>query len=144
MTVPGRDALFVEGPDDGVVVNALADKGLVIDLARSRLIKVGKRDGAGGFDQALALFRDAASAIKPGGRIGLLVDRDGVDGKPDRWDDVRATLLHLGLGPPATPPSEGWVSSGSTPGSRVGVWLMPDNLRNGDLEDFLEELLPEN
>lgn len=134
-------SLIVEGPDDGVVVNALVRRRLGHDLARKdqRIVK-----SAEGITNAIDLFKKAAARVQPNGRVGLLVDRDGLDNKPDRWIEVRAALAQLEFSPPELPPSQGWSMAGPNAGSKVGVWLMPDNVQPGDLEHFLESLLPQD
>lgn len=134
--------LFVEGHSDGAVVNKLVLLRLGVDLSRPsshQIVQVGQVDG--GFDAALGGFAAALAAKRPA-RLGLLVDRDATDGKPDRWNAVHAALSNAGLNPPTQPPAEG-VRVDAQWGQRIGVWLMPDNLRSGDLESFLEGLLPE-
>ena len=138
---PSNDKLFVEGPDDGAVVNAIVERRFAIDIGPKRLVSAGAA-GKRCFDSALDRFATAVANVHPGSGVGLLVDRDGIDGKPDRWGQVRGALERLKLKPPTDPPADGWISEGATQGSRLGVWLMPDNLRYGDLEMFLEEMLP--
>jgi hypothetical protein len=46
---------------------------------------------------------------------------------------------------PESPPAEGWVYTLSDPFlPRVGVWLLPNNLRSGMLEDFVALLIPQH
>ncbi|MBK6688020.1 MAG: hypothetical protein IPG45_26330 [Deltaproteobacteria bacterium] len=140
---PDKDTqrLFVEGPSDAAVINKLVLIRLKVDLAQPpshRIIEAPAGDG--GFDAALQRFTNALGAKKPN-RLGLLVDRDGLDGKPDRWGAVSAALSDAGLDPPLLPSPDG-VRIEAPWGSRVGVWLMPDNISSGDIETFLEGLLP--
>ena len=137
----GRHRLFVEGPSDAAVVNKLVLLNLKVDLARPpshQIIEASSEEG--GFDQALSRFRDALTARRPE-RLGLVVDRDNVDGKPDRWEAVRSTLRESELNPPVEPSPSG-IRIETPWNTRVGVWLMPDNVTPGDLEVFLESLLP--
>lgn len=131
--------LFVEGPSDGAVINKLVQRRLAIDLATPRIIEAGP-EGDGGFDRALERFRAAIQAHKPE-RLGLVVDRDGAGGKPDRWGTVREVLRASGLEVAPQPKDEGVRAAAAW--GRVGVWLMPDNVTPGDLESFVETLLPE-
>jgi hypothetical protein len=136
-----NDVLIVEGGDDGAVVNALVHKRLQKDISATKLVKVGRGDADAGFETALTLFASAANQLHPNQRLGLLVDRDAVDGKPDRWDAVQAVLKRFGY-ELSLPPGDGWIANGPKTGSRLGVWLMPDNIHPGDLESFVEALLP--
>lgn len=132
-----RHQLFVEGPDDGSVVNAIVldRRGLDLSKKGQRVVKV-----ATGWSAALEEFRIAVEKVGGDGRIGLLLDRDGGPGQGDRWTNVRDTLRRLGY-EVGEPRAEGWFERRGGR-ARVGVWLMPDNVHLGDLETFLEALLP--
>lgn len=137
------DSLFVEGPDDGVVVNALVRKLLGQEIGRAKERKIVKRnDAAPGVEGAIDLFDKALGIVGENHRVGLLIDRDGVDGKPDRWPAVSAALARRGFTPPDAPPRAGWTHDGLPRSSRVGVWLMPDNEAFGDLETLLARMVP--
>lgn len=75
-------------------------------------------------------------------RIGILVDANG--SSQNRWAQIRDRAKQAGLDLPKAPDLTGTVVPGLRPGSRVGVWLMPDNTSPGRLEDFLHKLVPEN
>jgi len=131
-----RQKLFVEGPSDGAVVNALVRARLGVDLGNPkghRIVDAPPEEG--GFFQALNRFKSALASRRPE-RLGLVVDRDGT---PDRWNAVRGALSELSH--PEVPPSSGVRLSVAW--GRVGVWLMPDNVSSGDLEVFLERILPD-
>ncbi len=96
--------------------------------------------GDGGFESALERFRAALEARRPT-RLGLLVDRDGHEGRPDRWPRVAGVLRQAGLEVPEAPPANGIRITRNS--QRVGAWLMPNNTDLGDLEGFLEALLPD-
>jgi len=132
------DALFVEGPDDGAVVNAIAKKLLGLDLNR-RPYLVRTNDDGGGASWALRAFEAYAKEAPPGSRIGLIVDRDGSHGRPDTWPTVRARLEDLGCDV-ASPDPSGIIVDG-----RLGIWMWPDNVTvGGDLEGFVSGMLPES
>ena len=60
-----------------------------------------------------------------------------------RWNSVRDRMIGIGMtDAPSTAPESGFVGESKEFNTRVGVWLMPDNLREGKLEDFLRELVP--
>ena len=73
-------------------------------------------------------------------RIGIVVDANS--SLPDRWAQLRALSSRAGLELPTSPHPEGTIVSGFRPGSRLGVWLMPDNTSPGTLESFLSKLVP--
>lgn len=141
--------LFVEGPDDCFVIINL------VQQLRADLQGDAKR-WCGGFeidtsndDQALARFGDSLKSRH--GNYGLVLDADSQPAKDlqARWRAVEGILRQAGVNCPSKPPPGGWL--GSVPpsdarvvlGPRIGVWIMPDNLRNGALEAFLEPLIPE-
>ncbi len=139
--MPDKDKqkLFVEGPTDGAVVNKLVKLRLGVDLAEPPSARiVNAPPGDGGFDPALRKFAAALRAKAPA-RLGLLVDRDNLPGRPDRWPIVKETLLAEGLSVGDQPPPTGVRVE--LVARRVGVWLMPNNTDAGDLESFLERLI---
>jgi hypothetical protein len=69
------DALFVEGPDDGAVINALIKKLAGIDLAK-RPYLVRTNDAGGGDAWAIDAFKRFVDTAQPDARIGVVVDRD--------------------------------------------------------------------
>jgi len=129
----GIDALFVEGPDDGAVVNTLVKKLAGIDLTAPRLVKC-KEDG-GGDSWALREFEQYIATERPGARVGPIVDRDSATN--DKWPAVSAMLQRLGAERPEGPAAAGAIVDG-----RYGVWMWPDNVSHGDLEHFVSGIVP--
>lgn len=128
------DALFVEGPDDGAVVNALIKRRLGIDLAvRPWLVRT--KDDGGGARWAVREFEAYASSARPDARVGLIVDRD--DTANDGWPPLAALIQRLDGTAAAVPDADGTILR-----NRYGIWMWPDNQRHGDLEAFLADLLP--
>lgn len=78
--------------------------------------------------------------MKVSGRraVGILADAD--DNVSGRWREIVEELEKEGIRAEKRPGQTGTVIE-SRP--RVGVWLMPDNRRRGELEDFVRELIPE-
>jgi hypothetical protein len=126
------DALFVEGPDDGALVNALVNRLTGINLAREPHRVVKARPDGGGDTWAIRQFkkridegrRQAHMGLQA--RIGLIVDRD--DDSNDKWPAVSAILHDLGVEPGGGPDNAGTIVSG-----RYGIWMWPDNVSHGDL-----------
>lgn len=133
---PKIDALFVEGPDDGAVINAFIEKRTGISLG-SRPYLVRASDTSGGVKWALREFDKYVAAAPDGARIGVIIDRDGVGGRPDNWPSVLARLGRLGaIGD--SPLETGHIVKG-----RFGIWMWPDNITvGGDLEDFVAGIVP--
>jgi hypothetical protein len=127
------DALFVEGADDGAVVNAFVEKHTGIKLnERPYLVRV-KEEG-GGYSWALGAFAEYISKKREGARVGLIIDRDSAES--DKWPAVRAQLERLG-GIIDSPSPRGVIIDGS-----YGIWMWPDNISHGDLESFVTGILP--
>ena len=93
---------------------------------------------AGGKDAVLNAMALAVS-VSGDRPVGFVLDADLVPGA--RWQAVCDRLEGLGLQLPAEAPREGFVANSEIYRTRVGVWLMPDNQRDGALETFLEDLV---
>lgn len=74
-------------------------------------------------------------------RIGVVLDADSR--LPNRWAQLQSSAGHAGVDLPEAPDPGGTIADGFRPGSRVGLWLMPDNRDPGTLESFLARLIPD-
>ena len=83
-------------------------------------------------------------------KVGIVVDAD--DDVQGRWTSIKDRLNIQGLSAnlPARPVRGGTIVN-VTVGTgnpnamrqvRVGVWIMPDNFSNGELENFLVDMIP--
>jgi hypothetical protein len=128
------DALFVEGPDDGAVVNAFVQKHAGVDLGKhpNRLVRT--HETGGGDAWALRQFDDYVASAREGARIGVIVDRDGPGN--DKWPAVRERLKRLGAS------SDDPTASGAILHGRFGIWMWPDNVHHGALEAFVQGIVP--
>jgi hypothetical protein len=133
---PKIDALFVEGPDDGAVVNALVRKLAGVDLARRPWL-VRTSDEGGGDSWALGEFEKYIATERQGARVGLIVDRDNATN--DKWPAVFAILRRLGVVTLNDPTAAGVIVDG-----RYGIWMWPDNISYGDLEVFVTGVIPQS
>ena len=70
--------------------------------------------------------------------LGILVDTD--DNPQARWDEIAHRLRINGFPAPVSPDPDGTIISGAE--LRVGVWLMPDNVLTGEIEEFVERMIP--
>jgi hypothetical protein len=78
--------------------------------------------------------------IKAPGRqaVGILVDaNDDVTG---RWEAIRNRLQGADINPPQHLSPDGTIIQANP---RIGIWLMPDNMSVGELEDFVVKMIPE-
>jgi hypothetical protein len=75
--------------------------------------------------------------------VGFVLDADtSVD---NRWKSVSAKLASVGvLELPKTLSNGGFIGESTEFRTRVGVWIMPDNISQGMLEDFLISLIHKN
>ena len=125
---PPPRLLLVEGTDDKHVVEHLCRK-LASHLAfccRS----------AGGADP---LLRAIPLEMKPDERnvLGILMDANA--DVSARWQAIGDRLHEENVHLPNEPEEGGTIIEGDL---RVGVWLMPDNSKPGELENFVAKLVP--
>ena len=78
----------------------------------------------------------------PNNSVGFVLDAD--DDVQGSWDAVAHRLNKVDVDVSAGISPQGFLGRSSDYGTRVGVWLMPDNERDGELEDFLEDLVDED
>ena len=71
--------------------------------------------------------------------VGVLADANA--SITSRWEDIVREFRKVDVELPAQPVRDGAITSGYL---RAGVWLMPDNTNNGELEDFLKVMIPGN
>ncbi len=140
-----RSSLYVEGVDDQHVVRHLLLKHgiacpLPDDLDNADISPLVPEIRAAG-DREKVL--DAMRFVKfsTGHSVGFVIDADEV--ASNRWQAVRNRLEDLGLSTPRAMPADGFVVDVPDSNVRVGVWLMPDNVSPGALEDFLRALIDE-
>ena len=81
--------------------------------------------------------------IKVSGRKALGIILDANDDLMKRWLAVRQTLNSVvDTNIPEKPETSGTIINLSKPYPRIGIWLMPDNKSNGELEDFVIKMIP--
>ena len=94
---------------------------------------------AGGVDQLLERVEVEIDA--PGRtHIGFVVDAD--DDLAERWSDLKGRLQLASI--VVTDPSPNGVRVTGVKPRHIGIWIMPDNERSGELEDFILEMLLDN
>ena len=121
--------LLVEGEDDEHVVLCLYRK---VHGSEPPFTIVNKE----GYTKLLQGLR--LELKRPGLKIlGILVDAN--DDLEARWKELVDEANGGAVALPDAPAPSGTIVEGSL---RVGVWLMPDNGRPGELEDFVFELVP--
>jgi len=127
---PPKKLLIVEGVDDEHVVR---------HLQRRKLPTVQFEISAkGGIDNVL---KAVGLEIKVSGRVALGILVDANNNLNNRWRAVSDRLKNVDIPAPAALPRAGAII-GEAP--RVGVWAMPDNRSPGALEDFVQQMIPDD
>lgn len=128
-----RLLLVVEGTDDKHVVWAILE-------GHKFEPQFAVRD-EGGFE---SLRSRLSPRLKPGSdleRFGIVIDAD--TDILARWQSIKSVLDRAGyVGVPDQPDPAGTVIEHDLL-PRVGVWIMPNNVLSGMLEDYLAFLVPE-
>ena len=127
--LPSDRALLVEGPDDKHVVQHLCRT-----LALSQEFRIADKEGFSNLRKAIT------PEIKRSGQcaVGIIVDAN--DNLQGRWQAISNALRRIDIASPRSPSPSGTVIDGKP---RVGIWLMPDNKAKGELEDFVERMIPD-
>ena len=128
-----KNLLLVEGKDDEHVFLSLLAYYNVPDAFKIRNAK-----GISRLIDALELEVDSNELE----RIGVVVDADVV--LEDRWNALKRVLINAGYRSiPLTPNSNGTIIQDEERPT-VGIWLMPNNVLPGMIEDFIKFLVPED
>jgi len=124
--------LLLEGKDDDSVFFHLLNHYQILE----NLIKRKKKDGFSEIIKHLDVELDASGLE----RLGIVVDAD-VD-LSARWQSLRNKLITYGYTdvPNAPRPEGTMIQESDRP--VVGVWIMPNNVHSGMLEDFIRTLVP--
>ena len=121
--------LLVEGPDDKNVVRQLCHRQSVPDFS----IKV-----AGTVETLLSTV--GAEILAPGRKcVGILIDAD--DDPRRRWEELVDLLSEEDIRIPGHPNPLGTIVN-TAEGPPIGIWVMPDNGSSGELEDFVQKMIP--
>jgi hypothetical protein len=135
--------LIVEGNDAIVIANLLKKRGLRPPLGYNDPSKFKQEftknvNGYYNVENALNEALDDPSLFN----IGVIVDADDV-GAESRWQSLESFLKNsdeIDLAT-ITRPGGGRLIHGEN--LTIGIWIMPDNISTGNLEHFLETLIPE-
>lgn len=120
--------LLVEGPDDKHVVGHLLNQ--ASSTAPCDILD------KGGIDN---LLKAVEPEIQAPGRVAVGIVVDANDHPDRRWQAVSNRLRKAGIKAPDVLPPGGAIMGGPP---RVGVWLVPDNRSVGELEDFVQKMVP--
>lgn len=124
--------LLVEGQDDKHVIRHLRDRHQPeTPFSISEKGNIGK------------LLDSISPEIKTPGRlaVGILVDAN--DDLNARWKAITDRLRKANIQAPSSPDPTGTTIDGQNGTPRVGIWLMPDNISPGEIEDFVTTMIPQ-
>jgi hypothetical protein len=125
--------LVVEGADDQHVMWAILD--------RHRFEPQFKIEDEKGYGN---LYERLSRRLRPGTeleRFGIIVDAD--KDLLARWQEIKGVLNRAGYADaPDRPDPDGTIVEHELL-PRVGIWIMPDNVTPGSLEDFVAFLVPD-
>ena len=129
-----QSGLHVEGKDDShALLHMLATRGL--PTGASWFPRIKETSGVEG----LLAGMEIAIRFATGHAVGFVLDANSSPN--DRWRAVASRLASVGLTPPAVLPTAGYIDFCEEFQTRTGVWMMPNNRREGALEDFLIGLI---
>jgi hypothetical protein len=131
--------LFIEGPNDERVTYQI--------IVARELLQHGERiisHVGGGIEELLQKkFPTYLKTATSDDIAALIIDADNQPAS--RWQRFQNSMMKAGyrsiptapdpIGTIIVPPAEALLP-------RVGFWMMPDNLKHGSLEDFLQSLIP--
>ena len=133
-----RPQLHVEGTNDRhTICHVLIRRGIDYDQepwpeSFPVIKEIGNRDELiEGVDVAVSLSNHKS--------IGFVLDANS--SVQDRWKAISSRLSKVGIDPPDEIPRKGFIGEAPKYDARVGVWIMPDNQREGTLEQFLYTLI---
>lgn len=127
--------LLVEGRDDKhSIIHLMMRHNVDWDNSAASLPYV---NDCGGID---ALLESVSVSAKSYPRLGIVIDAN--EEVEIRWEHLKRKLGSVDVRIPACPNPAGIVLQGIFPDWKVGVWLMPDNSAPGELEHFIQTLVP--
>ncbi len=122
--------LLVEGNDDQHVIWAICKKHEIAEtfdvIDNDSISRVLKRLPVDLKDDSVEI-------------LGVIVDAD--QNMQAIWQSLRDRLSPYGYQIPDEPNPEGFIHATQDIYPRIGIWLMPDNLQSGMLEDFVKLLI---
>ncbi len=136
-----RSWIHVEGEDDQhTLVHLLIHEGIDYD-SKPWAENYPEFKAANGVDNLLSLIPLAIrTATKRS--VGFVIDANS--NVQDRWNKIVDILHTVDVNTPEHIPQGGFIGESSSYAAKIGVWIMPDNKRDGALEIFLESLIDEN
>ena len=135
-----ESVLWVEGKDDMHAIRHLLGRHDFDYAQESHPHWLPVIKTAGSKDKLLKVVKTTVS-VAEGHPVGFVLDANS--SLQDRWHAIATRLREVNVTLPEKIASEGFVGNSPRFRARVGVWLMPDNRREGTLEHFLATLIQE-
>ena len=126
--LPPEKILLVEGNNDHHVIGHITCKSSI-----ESSFEIVSKNSVENLLEAISV------EMKVSGRkvVGIVVDANS--NLKRRWDSVIKKLCEFDLDLPLNPKPSGTIIDGEP---RIGIWLMPDNRNIGELEDFVQKMIP--
>ncbi|MCY4288393.1 MAG: hypothetical protein OXC63_07370 [Aestuariivita sp.] len=124
--------LLVEGRDDEKVIEYLL-KSKTLNYP----FRIENKNGFHNLRQSLP-NHIKTSEVKV---VGIVADAN--DNLNDRWKSISNQIAKAECEVPSKPEPDGTIFS-DWKGTRIGVWIMPNNKCNGELEDFIRDMIFED
>lgn len=132
-------AILVEGKDDESVIYHLLTE------QQRETVDIMSKDND---DQ---LLKSIFSELNVSQRDTLGVVMDGNNNYSGRWQAISQRFNEAGIKLADIPDPKGFISNETATFMevnfrpiRIGVWIMPNNRSNGELEDFIAKMIPES
>ena len=126
-------AMVVEGEDDKHFLASIISRNLGQNLSVPIFARSGFSD----------VLNAIPSEIKVSGREVLGIILDANNDLIKRWREISQSLNSVvDLNVPLEPRIGGTIIERGKRHPRIGIWLMPDNKSNGELEDFVIKMIP--
>ena len=91
------------------------------------------------------LLKTISEDIDVSGRVAVGIVLDANDNVAARWQSLKDRIRENNIALPDKPEPSGTIIAGvPCHHPRIGIWLMPDNQSPGELEDFIEKMIPRN
>lgn len=127
--------MFVEGIDDKhSIIHLLERHGF--DWEDTQAVRPFVEE-VGGLEKLLKVLPVALKGQYT--RLGVVIDANS--DLQRRWEQVRNCVEGVAVSLPDSPAAAGTIVQGRRADDRLGIWIMPDNVRGGALEDFILELV---
>ena len=134
--LPPPKLLLVKGQDDEHVVRHLCNK-----LEPSPEVVCRDKFVCQVKDNDDQVLKAITTEMKVDGRLALGIMMDADDNLAARWQAISDKLRKVNVQLPEQRAPGGTIVEGAP---RVGVWLMPNNSTEGELENFVAKLLPKD